>query len=58
LDYEKLFAYGTLLDSRVQRELFGREVQVQPHTLTNYTTVANPDRYLSIVESEGESVIG
>ncbi len=55
-----LFAYGTLLDAKVQRRVFGREVDVMPARLTGWSVRQNlvRGRYPGIVRADGANATG
>ncbi len=55
-----LFAYGTLLDAKVQRQVFGREVGLVPGQLTGWRVRRQfvRGRYPGIVRAAGKTVMG
>lgn len=55
-----LFAYGTLLDERVQRRVFGRVVEARPARLPGWRVVprAVRGRYPGIARTAGEGAAG
>ncbi len=58
---QKLFAYGTLNEAGLQKEVFGRVIKGAPDLLETHSTVPleiEGVTYLGLVPKEGSSVAG
>src|SRR5689334_19465578 len=55
-----LFAYGTLLDAKVQRRVFGREMRVTPARLLGWSVRPRfvRGRYPGILKATGATAVG
>lgn len=54
----KIFVYGTLKSTRIQKELFGKELKMYKAVLEDYSVYEAQDGYYFIKEKVGSNIVG